>query len=142
MRTANDRLRHAILFELGGLFIAAPVAAWATGKPISHTGVMSISLSLAAMVWNCVYNWLFDHMLVWLGRRVDQRPVWMRTLHALAFEVGFMLLTLPGVAWWMDMPLTHALVMNIGFSSFFMCYAFVYNWGYDIVFPCPVDAEA
>ncbi|MFK4765736.1 PACE efflux transporter [Desulfobaculum sp. SPO524] len=142
MRTTNDRLRHAVLFELFGLLIAAPMAAWVTGKSISHTGVMSLSLSLSAMVWNCVYNWGFDHMLVWMKRPLHKRPVWLRSVHALLFEVTFLLLTLPGVAWWMDMPLSHALVMNIGFSTFFMVYAFVYNWAYDIVFPCPSAAQA
>jgi len=142
MRTTNDRIRHAILFEICGLMISAPILAWILNKPISHTGVLSISLSLSAMFWNYAYNWLFDHALVMLKRPVNERPVWMRAFHALMFEVTFMLLTLPGVAWWLDIALSKALVTNIGMSTFYMGYAFVFNWVYDVVFPCPVEAEA
>ena len=45
---------------------------------------------------------------------------------------------LPGkglVAWWLDMTLLQALLLDIGFAIFFIAYAFACNWAYDIVFP-------
>ena len=44
MRTRNDRLRHAIGFELIGLLIAAPLASWATGIHLNHMGPLAIFL--------------------------------------------------------------------------------------------------
>ena len=126
------------MFEIIGLAICAPLASWILDKGLAQVGVLSIVLSLTAMMLNYVFNLVFDISLVWLGRPVNLRPVWMRVLHAMLFEVSLLILTVPVVAWWLDMTLWTAFITDIGFALFFLIYAFIYNWVYDVVFPMPV----
>ncbi len=99
---------------------------------------MSITISVTAMVFNYLYNLVFDKILVALNKPVHVRPAWMRGLHAVLFELSLLTMTVPFVAWWLDMTLWNALIADIGFALFFLVYAFAYNWVYDIVFPMPV----
>jgi len=138
MRTTADRIRHAILFEIIGLATCVPLAAWILGKGLLQVGSLSIVLSLIAMMVNYVFNVLFDRALLRLGRPVNVRPVWLRVLHATLFEASLVVLTLPLVAWWLDMTLLAAFLTDLGFMLYFLVYAFVYNWVYDVVFPMPV----
>ncbi|TIH17477.1 PACE efflux transporter [Marinifilum sp. JC120] len=141
MRTTADRIRHTLLFEIIGLCTCAPLASWILDKDLTRIGIMSIAISLTAMVCNYLYNLIFDKALVALNRPVNVRPTWMRVLHAILFELSLLTLTVPFVAWWLDLTLWHALIADLGFALFFLVYAFVYNWVYDIVFPMPVAAD-
>ncbi len=141
MRTGLDRLRHTIFFEAFALIISIPIASVVMNRELVQTGVLGISLSMWAMVWNAVYNYLFDLMLIKFNRPLDQRPPKLRLFHSFLFEVGILLPTLPFVAWWMDLSLWQAFLMDLGFSLFFMGYAYVFNWTYDRVFPYPVSAS-
>lgn len=134
MRTTTDRIRHTLLFELLALATVTPLAMWITGKGVGTVSSLAISLSLIAMGWNYCFNLWFDKMeLKWKGRR--DRNLATRIVHALLFELGMLVVTLPLVAWWLDMSLWQALVMDIGFMVFFLIYALLFNWLYDLVFP-------
>ncbi|WP_147819433.1 PACE efflux transporter [Salidesulfovibrio onnuriiensis] len=137
MRTAKDRLRHTILFELLGLVTVTPLAALILNKDMGRIGALAVAISLLAMATNYVFNLAFDHALVRMGRPVNVRPPWMRALHAVLFEATLMLITLPIVAWWLNMSLWQALATDVGFALFYLAYAYVYNWAYDRVFPMP-----
>jgi uncharacterized membrane protein len=139
MRTSADRIRHTLLFEIIGLVTCAPLASWILGKGLAQIGALSIVLSLTAMCVNYIYNLVFDIALVRLGRPVNLRPTWMRVIHAILFETSLLILAIPLVAWWLDMTLWMAFLTNLGFSLFFLVYAFAYNWVYDVVFPMPVE---
>lgn len=136
MRTHRDRIRHMVLFELGALVLSVPVAMFVTGKPGSDILVLTIGLMVLAMGWNYLYNWAFDHVeRLWKGRR--ERTWQVRILHAMIFELGLLIVTVPLIAWWLDFPLWQALLMDIGFIVFFLIYAFVFNAWYDRRFPVP-----
>ena len=45
------------------------------------------------------------------------------------------MILLPIFAWWLNVSLTTALVMDMSFAAFYMVYAFVFTWGYDTLFP-------
>ena len=138
MRTLADRIRHTLLFEIFGLAISTPLAAWVLDKGLAQIGALNIVISLTAMCLNYVFNLVFDFALVRLDRPVNVRPIWMRTLHAILFEASLIILIVPVVAWWLDMTLWAAFFTDLGFTLFFLVYAFVYNWVYDVVFPIPV----
>ncbi|MBW1743836.1 MAG: PACE efflux transporter [Deltaproteobacteria bacterium] len=139
MRTTADRIRHTLLFEIIGLAACAPLASWILDKGLVQVGALSIAISLSAMLLNYVFNLIFDITLVRLCRPVNVRPIWMRVLHATLFEGSLLILTVPLVAWWLDMTLWTAFLTDIGFALFFLIYAFIYNWAYDVVFPMPVQ---
>jgi uncharacterized membrane protein len=137
MRTSADRVRHTLLFEIIGLLVCTPLAAWILDKGIAQIGSLSIVLSLTAMCVNYVYNLAFDITLARIGRPVNVRPPWLRAMHAILFEGSLIVLTVPMVAWWLDMTLLAAFFTDIGFTVFFLIYAFFYNWAYDALFPMP-----
>ena len=136
MRTRNDRLRHAIGFELIGLLIAAPLASWATGIHLNHMGPLAIFFSLLATGWNYVYNLGVDKLLLkYQGQ--TYKSMWQRVIHTLGFEGGLLLVAMPVMSLWLGISLLEAFVLDLGFVAFYLAYAFVYNLSYDKVFPIP-----
>lgn len=136
MRSGTDRLRHAITFELLGLMLCVPLASGVTAQPLLHTGVLALVLSLLATSWNYLYNLLVDTLMLRHLGRLEKR--WgERVWHALGFEGGLLLVTLPLVAWWMEISLWQALLLDLGFALFYLIYAFFYNLAYDRLFPLP-----
>ena len=138
MRTGADRLRHTLGFEGLGLMISIPLFSLLTGQPVDHLGPLAIGLSLLATGWNYLYNLLVDHWMVRQLGRLEKRLI-ERVLHALLFELGLLLVALPLTALWLGISLWQALWLDIGFSLFFVLYAFGYNLAYDRLFPLPVS---
>lgn len=136
MRTLLDRIRHTILFETIALFIVIVVGSKITGETPEKIGALGLMFSVLAMGWNFVFNWLFD---CWdqKYRNAAPRGVYIRCVHAVLFEGVLFVCGIFLVAWWLDISLMRAFWLDIGMSAFFVCYAFFYNWGYDLVFPVP-----
>ncbi|MBU9846122.1 multidrug/biocide efflux PACE transporter [Rahnella ecdela] len=127
-KTFGERIFHAVGFETLAVLISAPAAAWALNKPVWEMGALAIMLSTTAMVWNIVYNSLFDKF--WPVSRVV-RTFKIRVAHALGFEGGFIMMGLPIAAMWLGIGLLDAFMLEIGFFLFFLPYTVVYNWVYD-----------
>ena len=138
MRTGADRLRHTLGFEVLGMMISIPLFSLLTGQPVDHLGPLAIGLSLLATGWNYLYNLLVDHWMLRQLGRLEKRLI-ERVLHALIFELGLLLVALPLTALWLGISLWQALWLDIGFSLFFVLYAFGYNLAYDRLFPLPVS---
>lgn len=134
MRSAWDRVRHALFFEIFGLLLVVPLGALVFSMPLHDIGVVGLVSATLAMLWNYVYNLGFDHVL---KRRTGTtlKSMKVRVLHALLFELGLLLVLMPFIAWYLGITLLHALIMDIAFALFYMVYAFVFNLVYDRVFP-------
>ncbi|MDF3884923.1 PACE efflux transporter [Cupriavidus basilensis] len=140
MRSTKDRIRHTIGFELIGLLIFAPVGSWLFGFALHQMGIIAVVASVIAAGWNYLYNLLFDKaMLRFTGQL--RKPVAVRVLHAILFELGLLVVFLPMVAWYLDMSLFDAFIMDIAVAAFYVVYAFIYNWAYDAVFPVGAGAR-
>ena len=61
MRSQKDRIRHTIMFETGLVLIISPLASHVLDKDLVQIGVLTICLSLIAMIVNYFYNLIFDH---------------------------------------------------------------------------------
>jgi len=136
MRSPIDRVRQVLLFEIGGLVLITPPFVWLTDvSPLDSLGLLAMIAAIAA-VWNALYNTSFD----WVegritGRTSDQRPVPLRVLHAVGFESGLLLVSLPVVMVWTGMGWVEALLADIGLAAAYVVYAYIFNLGYDRVFP-------
>lgn len=138
LRSLGDRLRQIALFEVGGLVLITPPFAWLSGVPLSDSLGMLALLALIAAVWNGCYNTGFDWIEGRLtGRTADRRPFRLRCLHALGFETGLLMLTLPVIMWWTGMGWLEALIADIGLAISYTLYALLFNLAYDRVFPIP-----
>lgn len=141
MRTARDRIRHTILFEIFGLLLVTPLGALAFAMPLQDIGAIGIGGATLAMLWNYIYNYGFDRLMQrWRGTTLKTLP--LRVLHAILFELGLLLALLPLIAWYLGITLWQALVMDIAFALFYMVYAFVFNLAYDRVYPIPAPNPA
>ncbi|CNK46988.1 TPA: multidrug/biocide efflux PACE transporter [Yersinia enterocolitica] len=127
-KTIFERVIHAIGFEVIAVAICAPVGAWLLDRSILQMGTLAILLSSVAMLWNIIYNSLFDYF--WPVSRVA-KSLRVRALHALGFESGFILIGLPIAASVLGVSLLQAFMLEIGFFLFFLPYTMFYNWAYD-----------
>ncbi|MGR3516453.1 PACE efflux transporter [Sulfitobacter pontiacus] len=136
MRSAFDRLRHAISFEVIALILVIPAGAILFNVPLHDFGVVGIVSATLATLWNLGYNVLFDLALQRLtGTTLKSRIV--RVLHALAFEAGLLMVLLPFIAWYLGISLWDAFVLDIALAAFYLVYAYVFNLIYDTLFPLP-----
>lgn len=139
MRTTRDRIRHAISFEVIGLLLITPLGALAFDKPMEDIGVVAFVSATIATGWNYLYNLIFDHALLRL-RGAVQKTVPIRVVHAILFEAGLLLVLLPFIAWYLGVSLLEAFLMDVSFAVFYLGYAFVFNWAYDVIFPVPAPS--
>ncbi|MDZ7873577.1 MAG: PACE efflux transporter [Rhizobium sp.] len=136
MRKTADRIRHAISFELIGLGLVIPLGTLAFAMPAKDIGVVGVVGATLATFWNYIYNLGFDHLLRRLtGTTLKTVPV--RLGHAVLFEAGLLMILMPFIAWYLQISLWQAFVMDVAFALFYLVYAFIFNWAYDRVFPLP-----
>lgn len=127
--TAKERLFHAVLFEIGaiGLTVAVFALLGDNHNPTHATG-LAVAISVLAVIWNMIFNWLFDKVVT--GERLD-RTLRVRLVHMGLFEGGLLLATVPMIAYVLDVSLWTALVMDLGVVAVIGVYTVLFNWGYD-----------
>ena len=133
MRTTKDRIRHAVAFEVIGLIFMTGILGQ-LGFAMAHVGVMGIILSIIATGWNYVYNIGFDRFMMRRYNTIN-KSLLMRVWHTLAFEGGLLIITIPCIAWVLNLDLWSAFLLDISFVVFYLIYAYIYNLAYDKVFP-------
>ncbi|SFF02100.1 Uncharacterized membrane protein [Paracidovorax wautersii] len=133
------RVVYVSLYELIAIAFATAGLALLTGQGAGHSSAVAVACSAIAIAWNIGFNWAFER---WEARQpVRGRSVGRRVAHAIGFEGGLALILVPLFAWWFDVTLWEALVMDLGLLLFFLVYTFVFNWGFDRVFGLPASAR-
>lgn len=133
------RVLYVTLYELIAIVVATHGLAVLTGQGAAHSGMASVVASAIAVVWNVLFNWAFER---WESRqRVRGRNVRRRIAHAIGFEGGLVFMLVPLFAWWFNVRLWEAFVMDLALIVFFLCYTFVFNWVFDRVFGLPASAQ-
>ena len=136
LRTPLDRLRQVLMFEAGGLLLITPPFVWLSGVPLFDSFGLLAAIAVIAAVWNVTYNTAFDRVEGRLtGRTSDLRPALLRVAHATGFELGLLSISLPVVMVWTGMGWLQALLADLGLAAAYVVYAYVFNLGYDRVFP-------
>ncbi|MGR4868411.1 PACE efflux transporter [Variovorax sp. LARHSF232] len=138
MQGIKRKVVYVTLYEAIAIVAASVGFSLFSGQPMSHAGPLAIFCSIVAVCWNLVFNGLFE---MWESRQaVKGRSVARRVAHALGFEGGLVVILVPLVAWWLDVSLWHALLMDLGLVVFFLVYTFAFNWGFDRIFGLPKSA--
>ncbi|MDR3352191.1 MAG: PACE efflux transporter [Zoogloeaceae bacterium] len=141
-RAFPERLHQAFLFEGIGLVVVTPLFALASGRPVFSSAVLLLLLSGMAVGWHLLYCLAFDRLEGRLAHRAaDQRSFPLRLLHALGFEGGLILLTLPVIMFWTQMSLWRALLADVGLALAYAGYACLFNLAYDRLYPIPQDSR-
>lgn len=138
MQGPRRKLVQAVLYEAIAVMVLSPALALVYDDGLAHAGALSLMLSASALLWNVIYNAVFEY---WEARQAQRnRTLGRRLLHSLGFEGGLVLLLVPLVAWWLGISWWAALVTDLGLFVFFFFYALLFQWVFDRVFDVPVSA--
>jgi len=136
MRTFRDRVRHALMFEAVALSIFIPGSAVLFDQPLEHMGFIGLASATIATFWNFIFNVGFDRAMLRL-RGSLHKTVAIRLLHTFLFELGLVFMLIPMIAWYLEIGLWPALLMDLAIVAYYLVYAFFFNIAYDRIFPIP-----
>lgn len=128
--TKKERIFHALAFEALFSVLLLLALKLFTNHAIHDLMLMIVWIALLTMIWNVVFNFLFDKLFT--GAR-ENRSVWVRVLHTVAFELGLLMMTLPLVAYILSIDLWAAFLMDLSMTIAVMVYGFCFNWAYDLL---------
>lgn len=138
MQGLKRKLVYVSLFETIAIILTSIILIL-LGHDLLHSGSVSVVVSIIAVVWNLIWNTLFEW---WEVRQVVRGRSWRRRIaHAVGFEGGLALLTVPLLAWWLSIGLLEALLLDIGLLIFFLIYTFVFAYFFDRIFGLPLSAQ-
>lgn len=130
MVISKRRIVHALSYEIILLVIIAIALSFIFEVPMEVTGTLGIAMAVTSVVWNMIFNHFFEK---YEQRKKLQRTIGVRILHAIGFEGGLMLATIPMVAYAMDMSLWQAVLLDLGMTTCILVYTFIFQWCYDLV---------
>jgi uncharacterized membrane protein len=124
------RLIHATLYEGILLVVIAIILSHFMHMPLEVTGLLGVAMALTSMIWNMVFNHSFEKIE---KKRQWQRTFKVRVLHAIGFEGGLMLATIPMIAYALDLNIWQAIVLDFGLTMGILVYTFIFQWCYDSI---------
>ena len=124
-KSLSERVLHALLFEGLAVLLFSPLV---SGKSLAHSGALTLMMSFVAVLWNMAFSAGFEALERSRGWR---RTLRLRLAHACLFEVGLIAALVPMIAWWMQVDLLQALLLDIGLVLLFLPYTLMFNWLYD-----------
>ncbi len=131
--TFLERLFHAILFETTVVLLSVFALYFFTEESVSILFGSMVLVSLTAMLWNLIFNYFLDKVFtdkVFTGPR-EKRGVIFRTLHAISFEGGLLIFTVPIIAYFLKVDWITAFMMDFSLTVMITIYTFIFNWVYD-----------
>ena len=140
MQGIKRKIVYVTLFEVIAVGLTSSALMLLGGHDAGHARVAAVGSSLTAVVWNLIYNTLFE---AWEARQATRgRSVARRIAHAVGFEGGLVVVLVPMFAWWLKLSLWDALILDLGLVVFFMVYTFIFSWLFDRTFGLPAAAQA
>lgn len=130
MLLSKRRLIHALSYELILLVIIALALSLIFKMPLEVTGSLGVVMAVTSVLWNMLFNHFFEKIE---ARRQLKRTVKVRILHAIGFEGGLMLATIPMVAYAMQMSLPEAFLLDLSLTLCILVYTLIFQWGYDAI---------
>ena len=140
MQGIQRKIVYVGLYEAIAILCASVGLAALSGAGASTSTALAAATSVIAVVWNLLFNTLFE---AWESRQARRgRSLARRAAHAIGFEGGLAAVLVPLFAWWLDVSLWEALLFDAALLVFFLVYTFVFNWAFDQVFGLPASAAA
>lgn len=132
-----------IVFVIGYETLSVVFTVVVLSSLLGHGGatstVTAILVSTVATGWNYLWNTAFEAFE--RRRGVPGRGAGSRAIHAIGYEGGVLLLTIPIVALMLGVNLLEALAIEGGLLVFFLIFTVVYTWVFDRMFGLPASAS-
>jgi len=139
MTPTRRKIIYAVSFETLGTLLASVALMLMSDADAGSSLVLSALTATIALSWSFVFNTVFE---AWEARQpVKGRSLKRRTVHALLFEGGLVLICIPVMAWWLQVGYLEALVYEAGLIALFIVYTYVFTWGFDRIFGLPASAR-
>lgn len=127
------RITYVFFFEVFAIALATLLLTALSGSQAHGSLPVAAASSLAAVIWNFIYNSLFER---WeRSRNIRTRTIGLRIVHAAGFEVGLVVILIPLFMWWYQVGPIDALKMEIALLVFFLVFTFVFTWVFDRLVP-------
>jgi uncharacterized membrane protein len=130
MTISKRRIIHALSYEIILLVIIAIALSFIFEVPMEVTGTLGIAMAVTSVIWNMIFNHYFEKFE---AKRKLKRTFGVRILHAIGFEGGLMLATIPMVAYALNMSLGQAFITDLALTLCILVYTFIFQWGYDTI---------
>lgn len=130
MLITKKRLVHAMTYEVILLIIIAIALSTILEMPLEVTGGLGIAMAITSVLWNMVFNTLFEKFE---QKKQLKRTVPVRILHAIGFEGGLLLFTIPMVAYALNISFWNALLLDLAMTICILFYTFIFQWCYDTI---------
>ncbi|MCO4182508.1 PACE efflux transporter [Proteus terrae] len=138
MQDIKRKIVYVTAYEIFGWVISSVGLALLADSSTAVTGPLALVITTIAVSWNFIYNCIFEF---WESRQVSRiRTFRRRLVHAIGFQLTLVLYLIPLIAWWLNVSLWQALVMDFALIIIIPCYTFVYNWVFDKIFGLPKSA--
>lgn len=139
MQGFKRKLVYVSLYELIAIAMSTLGLALLADRGAGHASVAAVAASAIAVAWNFLYNAAFE---AWEARQATRgRSIGRRIAHAVGFEAGLVVTLVPLFAWWLEISLWQAFLLDLGLIVFFLVYTFVFNLAFDRVFGLPASAR-
>jgi uncharacterized membrane protein len=139
MNPTRRKIVSAVSFETLGTLVASAYL-WTVSEASAGSSLaLSVLTATIALCWSFVFNSVFE---AWEARQLTRgRSIRRRTVHALLFEGGLVLICVPVMAWWLRVSYLEAVVYEAGLIALFIAYTYAFTWGFDRIFGLPVAAR-
>ena len=128
MLISKRRWIHALSYEVILLVIIALVLSYVFEMPMQVTGGLGIAMAVTSVLWNMLFNHYFEKFE---AKRQLHRTFKIRILHAIGFEGGLMLATIPMVAYALEISMLQAILIDLLMTLSILLYTFIFQYCYD-----------
>ena len=130
MLISKRRWIHALSYEVILLVIIALGLSYMFEMPMQVTGGLGIAMAVTSVLWNMLFNHYFEKLE---AKHQLRRTFKIRVLHAIGFEGGLMLATIPMVAYALEKSMMQAFLNDLLMTLSILLYTFIFQYCYDHV---------
>ena len=128
MLISKRRWIHALSYEVILLVIIALGLSYMFEMPMQVTGGLGIAMAVTSVLWNMLFNHYFEKLE---AKHQLRRTFKIRVLHAIGFEGGLMLATIPMVAYALEKSMMQAFLIDLLMTLSILLYTFIFQYCYD-----------
>lgn len=125
---SKRRIIHACLYEFILMILIIFSLTFIFKEPITQMGILSLVMAITSVIWNMIFNYFFEKIE---HQYQLTRNFFVRVCHAIGFEGGLMLATVPMVAFAMHTSLGIAFFIDLSLTLSILVYTFIFQYCYD-----------